>query len=200
MKGELLQELRRDKGLSQKELGALLSVSPFTISSYECGHSDPDDEAKVKLAKFLTFLSIIFWGWCASRARTGATPRMCTAATSAPSSFRPVFRRRRCSLCASLLLLCNIRRRRSSAAIVPENSAACSRPRQVRKPAGGLFWSALAKCQPPAVRGGVKRLSLSVSSEAGWYSTPKRCSTQREGPRLREAGQVMQDTELFSAS
>ena len=51
MKGELLQELRRDKGLSQKELGALLSVSPFTISSYECGHSDPDDEAKVKLAK-----------------------------------------------------------------------------------------------------------------------------------------------------
>ena len=46
MKGELLQELRRDKGLSQKELGALLSVSPFTISSYECGHSDPDDEAK----------------------------------------------------------------------------------------------------------------------------------------------------------
>ena len=76
----------------KKELGALLSVSPFTISSYECGHSDPDDEAKVKLAKkFLTFLSIIFWGWCASRARTGATPRMCTAATSAPSSFRPVF-------------------------------------------------------------------------------------------------------------
>ena len=51
MKGELLQELRRDKGLSQKQLGALLSVSPFTISSYECGHSDPDDEAKVKLAK-----------------------------------------------------------------------------------------------------------------------------------------------------
>ena len=53
MKGELLQELRRDKGLSQKQLGALLSVSPFTISSYECGHSDPDDEAKVKLAKIL---------------------------------------------------------------------------------------------------------------------------------------------------
>ena len=51
MKGELLQELRRDKGLSQKQLGALLSVSPFTISSYECGHSDSDDEAKVKLAK-----------------------------------------------------------------------------------------------------------------------------------------------------
>lgn len=51
MKGELLQELRRDKGLSQKQLGALLSVSPSTISSYKCGHSDPDDEAKVKLAK-----------------------------------------------------------------------------------------------------------------------------------------------------
>lgn len=51
MKGELLQELRRDKGLSQKELGALLSVSPFTVSSYECGHSDPDDDTKVKLAQ-----------------------------------------------------------------------------------------------------------------------------------------------------
>ena len=49
--------------------------------------------------------------------------------------------------------------------------------------------------KPPAVPGRVKGLSLSVSSEAGWYSTPKSCSTQREEPPLREAGQVMQKTE-----
>ena len=43
--------------------------------------------------------------------------------------------------------------------------------------------------------GRVKRFSLSVPGEAGWHSIPKRGSTQREEPRLREAGQVMQKTE-----
>ena len=45
------------------------------------------------------------------------------------------------------------------------------------------------------VPGRVKGLSLPASSEAGWYSIPKRCSTQREEPRLREAGQMMQEAE-----
>ena len=51
MIGERLQELRKERGLSQKDLAHELSVSPFTISSYECNHSDPDDDTKVKIAK-----------------------------------------------------------------------------------------------------------------------------------------------------
>ena len=53
----------------------------------------------------------------------------------------------------------------------------------------------LSKRYPAAMPGRVKGLSLPASSEAGWYSIPKRCSTQREEPRLREAGQVMQEAE-----
>ena len=41
MFGEILQELRKDRGLTQAELARLLSISPLTISSYECGRSTP---------------------------------------------------------------------------------------------------------------------------------------------------------------
>ena len=54
--------------------------------------------------------------------------------------------------------------------------------------AGNIPFQGLRR--PPAVPGRVKGLSLSVSSEAGWYSIPKSCSMQREEPRLWEAGQV----------
>ncbi len=143
MKGELLQELRRDKGLSQKQLGALLSVSPFTISSYECGHSDPDDEAKVKLARFLIFPSITCWGWCASHARTGATPLTYTGAMNTPFSFRPIFRRRRCSWCASSLPLCSIRKRHRSTAPGRKPDGA------KRPPAGVSAWPGAILCLAP---------------------------------------------------
>ena len=49
---------------------------------------------------------------------------------------------------------------------------------------------------PPAVPGRTKGLSLSVSSEAGgMVFNTKRCSTQWAEPRLREAGQAMQEAE-----
>lgn len=51
MYGEILQELRRDRGMTQAELARMLSISPLTISSYECGRTSPDDATKVKLAK-----------------------------------------------------------------------------------------------------------------------------------------------------
>ena len=54
------------------------------------------------------------------------------------------------------------------------------------RPAGNVPFRGLRR--PPAVPGKVKRLSLSISGEAGWYSTPKSCSTQREESPLREAG------------
>ena len=52
MIGERLQELRKDRGVSQVELAKLLGVSSNTISSYECNRSDPDDNLKIVIAKY----------------------------------------------------------------------------------------------------------------------------------------------------
>ncbi len=51
MIGERLQELRKDFDISQAKLAEILGVSHYTISSYECNRSDPDDISKIKLAK-----------------------------------------------------------------------------------------------------------------------------------------------------
>ena len=52
MIGNRLYLLRKAAGLSQIELGNMLSVSHHTISSYEKGKSDPSDETKVGLARY----------------------------------------------------------------------------------------------------------------------------------------------------
>ncbi|MBQ3264258.1 MAG: helix-turn-helix transcriptional regulator [Ruminococcus sp.] len=52
MIGERLQELRKDRGISQAEIAKILGVSHYTVSSYECNRSDPDDSLKVLLARF----------------------------------------------------------------------------------------------------------------------------------------------------
>ena len=51
MMGERLQELRKDRGMSQDELATHLGISHYTVSSYECNRSDPDDKSKVIIAK-----------------------------------------------------------------------------------------------------------------------------------------------------
>lgn len=51
MIGKRLQELRKEFNISQAQLAKILGVSHYTISSYECNRSDPDDISKVKLAK-----------------------------------------------------------------------------------------------------------------------------------------------------
>lgn len=52
MDGERLSEVRKDRGLTQKQLADLFAVSVHTISSYERGITTPDDELKIKLAAF----------------------------------------------------------------------------------------------------------------------------------------------------
>ena len=52
--GERLKELRTEKSMLQKELAALLKVSPSTIGMYERGKRDPDTET-------LKFLSDYFY-------------------------------------------------------------------------------------------------------------------------------------------
>ena len=59
MIGNRLYLLRKAAGLSQAELGDMLSVSHHTISAYEKEKSDPSDATKVWLADFSAFQWII---------------------------------------------------------------------------------------------------------------------------------------------
>lgn len=47
-----LKELRKDKGLTQKDLGDILGVGKTTISMYENGNSTPNDEIKLKICDY----------------------------------------------------------------------------------------------------------------------------------------------------
>ena len=51
MIGERISELRKEMGLTQKELADMLSVSKYTISSYETDRTSPDDHNKILLAQ-----------------------------------------------------------------------------------------------------------------------------------------------------
>ena len=51
MIGERLSELRKDVGMSQQELADRLSLTKYTISSYEREKTMPSDEIKIELAK-----------------------------------------------------------------------------------------------------------------------------------------------------
>ena len=50
--GELIAELRQDKGLTQKELGDILCVSSGAISNYENGVHLPDVDKVIALAHY----------------------------------------------------------------------------------------------------------------------------------------------------
>lgn len=52
MIGERLNELRKDMGITQDDLAKALSLTKFTISSYEKDKSTPCDEIKVQIAKY----------------------------------------------------------------------------------------------------------------------------------------------------
>jgi len=52
MLGERLALLRRKENISQKELGDKLNISHYTISSYEKGRSEPNDEIKIRIARY----------------------------------------------------------------------------------------------------------------------------------------------------
>lgn len=52
MNSKRLRELRKEKGLTMKELGEMFGVSEATISLYENGKRTPNDALKKKLADF----------------------------------------------------------------------------------------------------------------------------------------------------
>ena len=53
MLGERLQEIRKERNLTQKQLANKLEISIHTVASYERGKSSPDDGIMVQIAKIL---------------------------------------------------------------------------------------------------------------------------------------------------
>lgn len=51
MRGDRLAELRKDAGLTQRQFAQQLHVSLNTVSGWERGLADPDDETKILLAR-----------------------------------------------------------------------------------------------------------------------------------------------------
>jgi transcriptional regulator with XRE-family HTH domain len=49
---EMIAELRKDKGILQKELAKYLGVSNGTVSNYETGVHNPEIETLIKLADY----------------------------------------------------------------------------------------------------------------------------------------------------
>lgn len=47
-----LKELRKDKKITQSELGNILGVAKTTISMYENGNSTPNDDIKLKMCEY----------------------------------------------------------------------------------------------------------------------------------------------------
>lgn len=52
MIGERLLDLRKDAGLTQDELAAVLNINKHSISSYEREKSEPPDAIKIAIAKY----------------------------------------------------------------------------------------------------------------------------------------------------
>lgn len=50
--GEILAELRQDRGLLQKDVANIINVSVSTVSNYETGAHYPDVESMIKLAEY----------------------------------------------------------------------------------------------------------------------------------------------------
>lgn len=52
MIGERLLDLRKDAGLTQDELAAILRINKHSISSYERDKSEPPDAIKIAIAEY----------------------------------------------------------------------------------------------------------------------------------------------------
>lgn len=64
--GEILAELRKDKGVKQKELAEMMHVSASTISNYETGVHYPDIEKLMELADYFGVTTDYLLGRCVS--------------------------------------------------------------------------------------------------------------------------------------
>lgn len=51
--GKFISELRKEKGMTQKQLGEILNVTDKAVSKWECGHNLPDNEIMSNLCEKL---------------------------------------------------------------------------------------------------------------------------------------------------
>ena len=65
--GEILAELRQDRGLTQRDLAKLFFVTPGTISNYEKGRHLPDAERLIKIADYFSVTTDYLLGRTASK-------------------------------------------------------------------------------------------------------------------------------------
>ena len=61
MIGERLLDLRKDAGLTQDDLAAILKINKHSISSYERDKSEPQMRSRLKLRDILRFPLTICW-------------------------------------------------------------------------------------------------------------------------------------------
>jgi transcriptional regulator with XRE-family HTH domain len=59
--GLRIKEARKAKGLTQKQLAELVCVAKATISGYESGHSEPDEERIIAIMKALDVDANYLW-------------------------------------------------------------------------------------------------------------------------------------------
>lgn len=64
--GDILSELRKDKGLKQADLAKILFVSPGTISNYENNTHYPDVEKLMEIANYFHVTTDYLLGRCSS--------------------------------------------------------------------------------------------------------------------------------------
>lgn len=58
---ERLKEARKNAGLSQEKLGAMLGISKQTVSDYERGYSEPDMNKIMQIMKLLNVEANFLW-------------------------------------------------------------------------------------------------------------------------------------------
>lgn len=72
--GERLRDLREGRGLTQKELGQIVKLSPSTIGMYESGRRDPDSDTLRILAEYFGVTADFLLGRSDDRDHSKSSP------------------------------------------------------------------------------------------------------------------------------
>ena len=61
MMGKFLQQLRKERGLTQEQLAERLNVARRTVSRWETGSNMPDLDILIELSDFLALIFVKSW-------------------------------------------------------------------------------------------------------------------------------------------